>query len=90
MVMGGHLLHPELTADLSGAARAHSLQEMLILMKLLDASCLKPGPVPSSLCSARFSSKKVHPSLIWTILTMLLLVLNITIVTVITDNDRAI
>ena len=26
MVMGGHLLHPELTADGSGAARAHSLQ----------------------------------------------------------------
>jgi len=38
VVMGGHLLHPELTADVSGAARAHSLQ-MLILMKLLDASC---------------------------------------------------
>jgi len=38
VVMGGHLLHPELTADVSGAARAHSLQEMLILMKLLDAS----------------------------------------------------
>jgi len=33
--MGGHLLHLELTADVSGAARAHSLQEMLILMKLL-------------------------------------------------------
>ena len=26
MVMGGHLLHPELTADVSGAAHAHSLQ----------------------------------------------------------------
>jgi len=26
VVMGGHLLHPELTADVSGAARAHSLQ----------------------------------------------------------------
>ena len=24
--MGGHLLRPELTADVSGAARAHSLQ----------------------------------------------------------------
>jgi len=24
--MGGHLLHPELTADVSGTARAHSLQ----------------------------------------------------------------
>jgi len=33
VVVGGHLLHPELTADVSGAARAHSLQEMLILMK---------------------------------------------------------
>jgi len=39
VVMGGRLLHPELTADTSGAAHAHSLQEMLILMKLLDASC---------------------------------------------------
>ena len=25
MVMGGHLLHPELTADVSGVARSHSL-----------------------------------------------------------------
>jgi len=24
--MGGHLLYPELTADVSGAARVHSLQ----------------------------------------------------------------
>jgi len=24
--MGSHLLHPELTADISGVARAHSLQ----------------------------------------------------------------
>jgi len=86
VVMGGHLLHTELTADVSGAARAHNLQDMLILMKLLGDSCWKPGPVPSSLCSARFSSKKVHPSLIWTILTMLLLVQNITIITVITDS----
>jgi len=39
VVMGGHLLHPELTADVSGVARAHSLQETLILMKLLGASC---------------------------------------------------
>jgi len=57
VVMGGHLLHPELTPDVSGAVHAHSLQEMLILMKLLGASCWKPGPVPSSLCSARFSSR---------------------------------
>jgi len=34
--------------------------------------------------------KKVHPSLIWTILTTLLLVQNITIITVITDSDRVI
>jgi len=40
-MMGGHLLHPELTADASGVARAHRLQEMLILMKLLGASCWK-------------------------------------------------
>ena len=39
MVMGGRLLHTQLTADVSGAACAHSLQEMLILMKLLGASC---------------------------------------------------
>jgi len=56
--MGGHLLHPALTADVSGAILAHSLQEMLILMKLLGASCWKPGPVPSSLCSARVHQKK--------------------------------
>jgi len=39
VVMGGHLLHLELTADVSGVACAHNLQEMLILMKLLGASC---------------------------------------------------
>jgi len=38
VVMGGHLLHSEITADVSGVARAHSLQEMLILMKLLGTS----------------------------------------------------
>jgi len=47
VVMGGRLLHPELTADVSGVAHAHSLQDMSILMKLLGASCWKPGPVPS-------------------------------------------
>jgi len=73
VVMGGHLLHSELMADVSGAAHALSMQEMSILMKLLGASCWKPGPVPSSLCSARFHHK-VHPSLIWTILTIILLV----------------
>jgi len=54
--MGSHLLHLELMADVSGAASAHSLQEMLI-SKLLGASCCNPGPVPSLLCSARFSWK---------------------------------
>jgi len=39
VVVGGRLLHLELMADVYGAAHAHSLQEMLILMKLLDASC---------------------------------------------------
>ena len=39
VVMGGHLLHLELMADESGVARVHSLQEMLILMNLLGASC---------------------------------------------------
>jgi len=40
VVMGGRWLHPELTADVSGAARAHSLQEMLISMRLLGASLM--------------------------------------------------
>jgi len=31
--MGGRLLHLEIMADVSGAACAHSLQEMLISMK---------------------------------------------------------
>ena len=39
MVMGSHLLHLELTADVSGVAHVHSLQETLILTKLLGASC---------------------------------------------------
>jgi len=36
---GRSLVHPELTADVSDAACAHCLQEVLILMKFLGASC---------------------------------------------------
>jgi len=35
--MDSNLHHPELTADVSGAARAHSLQEKWISMKVLGA-----------------------------------------------------
>jgi len=63
--------------------------EMSILMKVLGASCWKPGPVPSSLCSARFH-QKVHPSLVWAILTMILLIQHTTIIAVITHSDRVI
>ena len=41
MVMGGHLLHPELTADASGAARAHSLQENVDLDEAAECQLLK-------------------------------------------------
>jgi len=52
--MGGCLLHPELMADVSGAARAHSLQVGGVNHdKVAGCQLFKPGPVPSLLCSAR-------------------------------------
>ena len=39
--MGGHLLHPELTADASGVARAHSLQENVDLDEVAGCQLLK-------------------------------------------------
>jgi len=45
--MGGRLLHPELAADVSGAARAHCLQvEHVDLDEVAGCQLLKPGPVP--------------------------------------------
>jgi len=51
--MGGRLLHPELTADVSDAARAHGLWDEDVNLDE-DAGCQlsKPGSVPSLLCSA--------------------------------------
>jgi len=53
--MGGHLLHPELSTDISGAARAHDLHIADVdLYEVVGCQMLKPGPVPSRLCSVRF------------------------------------
>ena len=41
-------------------------------------------------CALLGFHQKVHPSLIWMILTMLLLVQNVSIITVMTDSDRVI
>jgi len=55
VVMGGHMLHLELTVDVSGVACPHSLQvEDVDLDEVAGCQLLKPGPVPSPLCSARF------------------------------------
>ena len=55
MVMSGHLLHPELTAGVSGVARAHGPQaEDVDQDEVAGCQLLKSGPVPSSLCSASF------------------------------------
>jgi len=55
VVMGSCMLHPELMAGVSHAARAHNLQvEYVDLDEVVGCQLLKPGPVPSPLCSARF------------------------------------
>jgi len=49
------MLHLELVADVSGAARAHSLRVKDVdLDEVVGCQLLKSGPVPSPLCSARF------------------------------------
>jgi len=53
--MCGDGLHLELTADVSGAARAHSLWAGVVdLDEVTGCQLLNLGPVPSSLFSARF------------------------------------
>jgi len=89
--MGGHLLHPKLMADVSGVACAHSLQAGDVdLDEVAGCQFLKTrsSSIIAVLCSV--FHQKVHPSLIWTILTMILLVQHITIITVIKDSDRVI
>jgi len=84
VVMGGHLLHPEVTAGVSHAAHAHSLQVGDVdLDEVAGCQLLKTRSNPTF-------HQKVHPSLLWTILTTILLVQHITIITVITDSDRVI
>jgi len=75
VVTGGHLLHPELTTDISGAARAHSLQVADVdLDEVAGCLFLKTTPSPIIVVLCWIFHQKVHPSLIWTILTMILLV----------------
>jgi len=58
VVMGGCLLHPKLTADVSDTAHAYGLRiEDVDLDEVSGCELLKPGPVPSSLCSARFHQR---------------------------------
>jgi len=58
VVMGGHLLHPELTADVSGAARAHSLQVGDIgLDEVAGCQLLKTRSSPIIAVLCRISSK---------------------------------
>jgi len=53
LVMGGHLLHPELTADGSGVAGAHGLRVGDVdLDEGAGGHLWKTGPVPSLLGSA--------------------------------------
>jgi len=54
VVMGSHMLHLELGADVSGAARAHSLQAEDVDFEEIAGCQLKPSPVQSLMCSARF------------------------------------
>jgi len=49
------MLHLELTTGVSSAARAHGLWvEDADLDEVVGCELLKPGPVPSPLCFARF------------------------------------
>jgi len=55
VVLGSRMLYPELTAGVSHVAHAHSLWvEDVDLDEVHGCQLLKPGPVPSPLCFARF------------------------------------
>jgi len=89
--MGCPFLHPEFMADISGVSRAHSLQVGDVdLNEVAGCQLLKTRSSPMIAVLCWVFNQKVHPFLIWTILTMLLLVQNITIITEITDSDRVI
>jgi len=89
VVMGGRLLHPELTADVSGAAHAHSLQDGNVDLDEVAGCQLLKKQVQSHLrCAVLGFIKKSN--FLWIILTMILLVSHTIIITVITDSDRVI
>jgi len=79
VVMDGHLLHPELTV----CRRCWSWWSWWVPV-------VENQVQSHHRCGLLGVHHKVHPSLIWRILTMLLLVQHITIITVITDSDRVI
>ena len=74
-------------AGVSGAAHAHNLQvEAVNLDEVVGCQLLKPGPVPSPLCFARFYQSSSSVSLGDSDCN----ILYITTKVVITDSDRVI
>jgi len=64
VVIDDGMLHPELSADVSGAARAHSLRvDDVDLDEAAGCPLLSPGLVLSWLCSARFHQSPCFISL---------------------------
>ena len=72
--MGSHLLHPELMADVSGAARAHSLQVGDVDRDEVAGCQLLKNQVQSHHRCALPGFIEVRPSLVWVILTVILLI----------------
>ena len=71
--MGSCMLCLEPVAGVSGAARAHSLWvEDVDLDEVAGCQLLKPCPVPSPMCFARFHHRP--PLLAWVILTVISLI----------------
>ena len=69
--MGGHTLCPELMAGVPGTAHAHCLCiEDVDLDEAAGCQLLKTGPVHHRCALIGFI--KVHPSLLWVILTNIL------------------
>jgi len=74
VVLDGHTLHLELAADVSGAAHAHGLQvEDVVLDEVAGCQLLK-NQVQSHHRCALPGFIEVRPSLVWVILTVILLI----------------
>ena len=87
MVSDCCMLHPELAASISVMTHVHGLWDKDVSFEeVVGCQLLKSVLVPSSL----LGFIKVHPLLIWVILTVIPLIQHIAVVVVMTHNARVI